>query len=136
MPWQHGGGNGERWQVQRNEWISGATGEEQQRRQRAEIDPDLAEQFEVGLGPLLRDTPPCEAVEDHLEGDHKQHRGQRQVHAEEGLHKRNRHQLANDPQPAQPEQMAEVDAAGVSYTMHDFSLTVRTSLTYLVALRR
>ena len=58
------------------------------------------------------------------------------MHAEEGLHKRDRHQLANDGEAAQPEQMAEVDAAGISYTVHDFSLTVRTSLTYLAALRR
>ncbi|VWC22285.1 hypothetical protein BPS26883_05938 [Burkholderia pseudomultivorans] len=124
VPRQHGRRDRQRRQVQRHERIGRAARQEQQRRQRAEVDPQLAQQLEVGLGPRAQHAHPGQPVENDFERDHHQHRRQRQMHAEISLHDADRHELADDREIAQPEQVTEVDAPGGGNSLHPASLPV------------
>ncbi|EDS99649.1 conserved hypothetical protein [Burkholderia ambifaria IOP40-10] len=124
VPRQHGRRDRERRQIQRHERIGRAARQEQQRRQRTEVDPQLAEQLEIGLGPRAQHAHPGQRVENDFERDDHQHRRQRQVHAEIGLHDADRHELADDREIAQPEQVTEVDAPGGGDSLHPSSLPV------------
>ncbi|MDR9194754.1 hypothetical protein FEP14_03240 [Burkholderia multivorans] len=124
MPRQHGRRNRERRQIQRHERIRRAARQEQQRRQRTEVDPQLAEQLEVRLRTRAQHAHPRQRVEDDFERDDHQHRRQRQMHAEIRLHDADRHELADDREIAQPEQMTEIDAPGGGDSLHPGSLPV------------
>ncbi|MDR9114031.1 hypothetical protein FEP49_05975 [Burkholderia multivorans] len=124
MPRQHGRRNRERRQIQRHERIRRAARQEQQRRQRTEVDPQLAEQLEVRLRTRAQHAHPRQRVEDDFERDDHQHRRQRQMHAEIRLHDADRHELADDREIAQPEQMTQIDAPGGGDSLHPGSLPV------------
>ncbi|VWC49600.1 hypothetical protein BLA13014_07607 [Burkholderia aenigmatica] len=124
VPRQHGRRDRERRQVQRHERIGRAARQEQQRGQRTEVDPQLAKQLEIGLGPRAQHAHPGQPVENDFERDDHQHRRQRQMHAEIGLHDADRHELADDREIAKPEQVTEVDAPGGGDSLHPSSLPV------------
>ncbi len=124
VPRQHGRRDRERRQVQRHERVGRPARQEQQRGQRAEVDPQLAEQLEIGLGPRTQHAHPGQRVENDFERDDHQHRRQRQMHAEIGLHDADRHELADDREITEPEQVTEVDAPGGGDSLHPSSLPV------------
>jgi hypothetical protein len=101
---QHGRGNRQRGQVERDERVGGAAGEIQQRGQRGQVHHQLDGDLDMLHRPRAAHAPAREQVEQRVQTHHRQERQHRQLHAEHRRRQQHQDQLRGQQDPSQPEQ--------------------------------